>query len=56
MGQENDTSIGKNIFVARYTDKNGVKRTVAFDKTKYNQEEAEKWLNTNNIQNFLFFF
>ena len=28
----------KNLFIARYTDENGIKKTVAFDKSRFNQE------------------
>lgn len=56
MEQNKDRIAGKNIFIARYKDKNGVNKTVAFNKSRFNQEDAEKWLNSNDIQNFLFFF
>jgi ATP-dependent protease ClpP protease subunit len=43
-------------FIARYTDKNGFKRSFAFDKSRYNQEQAEEALRDKGIKNFFFFF
>lgn len=45
----------QNLFIARY-DVDGVKRTVAFDKSRFNEDSASAYLKKNNIQNFLFFF
>jgi ATP-dependent protease ClpP protease subunit/cell division protein FtsB len=42
-------------FLARYK-QNGITKSIIFDKTLYNKEDAEKYLNEKGIQNFLFFF
>ena len=43
-----------NKFLARYTQE-GVNKSILFDKTMFNQEDAEKYLSEKGIQNFLFF-
>lgn len=42
-------------FIARY-EENGVKKTVLFNKAKFDQTKAEAWLEKKGIQNFFFFF
>lgn len=43
------------IFIARYI-QNGISKSVAFNKFYFDQNKAEAWLNSKNIQNFIFFF
>jgi ATP-dependent protease ClpP protease subunit len=45
----------REIFIARY-EENGITRSVAFNKSKFNKESAEEWLNNKGIKNFWFFF
>ena len=42
-------------FIARY-EENGIKKTVLFNKSKFDQTKAEAWLKDKGIQNFFFFF
>jgi len=42
-------------FIARY-EQNGIKRSIAFDKSRFDQPKAEVWLKENGIKNFLFVF
>lgn len=42
-------------FIARY-EENGVKKSYLFNKSKFNQEQAEQWLQAKGIKNFWFFF
>jgi ATP-dependent protease ClpP protease subunit len=43
-------------FIARYTDEKGIIRSFSFNKSQFNEERAEEYLNKKGIQNFLFFF
>jgi len=45
-----------NKFIARYLDDKGLQRSLLFDKSRYNKEQAEEILNKKGIKNFLFFF
>lgn len=42
-------------FIARY-EKDGIKKSVIFSRAEFTKKKAQKWLNKNNIKNFLFFF
>jgi ATP-dependent protease ClpP protease subunit len=42
-------------FIARY-EENGVKKSVLFNKSKFDQPKAEEWLKNKGVQNFFFFF
>lgn len=46
---------GMNYFVARST-QYGVTKSYRFDKSRFNQAEAEKWLSAHDIKNVLFIF
>jgi ATP-dependent protease ClpP protease subunit len=43
-------------FIARYADKNGIKKSLCFDKSKFNEQQAKEYLAEKGIKNFLFFF
>lgn len=44
-----------NKFIARY-EENGRTKSIAFDKSQFNEETAKEYLNHNGIKNFFFFF
>lgn len=44
-----------NVFLARF-EKDGMTRSMAFDKSRFDKESASSFLNSKGIQNFFFFF